>query len=163
MWHNLLTADFRGNRHWVLTEPLKYTISNFIDRTYIKVWEGIGLQLNFDSTLNELTITVPKGFNTDLASIARPMWSIISPWDVARSAVLHDMLYGIIRENKEHLSTTRIRTLRKQADKIFKQGMHDANPVIPSWKIGTCYYFVRSLGWASMIKAAKFKQNAKHN
>ena len=163
MWHNLLTADFRGDRHWVLTKPLKYTISNFIGRIYINVWQSIGLQIKFDSSLNELTITVPKGFNTDLASIARPMWSVISPWDVARGAVLHDMLYGIIRENKDHLSKTRIKILRKQADNIFRQGMRDADPDIPSWKIATCYYFVRSLGWASMIKAAKFKQNAKHN
>ena len=163
MWHNLLTADFRGDRHWVLTKPLKYTISNFIGRIYINVWQSIGLKIKFDSSLNELTITVPKGFNTDLASIARPMWSVISPWDVARGAVLHDMLYGIIRENKDHLSKTRIKILRKQADNIFRQGMRDADPDIPSWKIATCYYFVRSLGWASMIKAAKFKQNAKHN
>jgi hypothetical protein len=162
MWHNLLTADFHGDRHWVLTNPLEYTCPKFMIHSHYKLWRGIGAHMVLNASENTITITVPKGFNTDLASIARPMWSVISPWDVARAAVLHDMLYGIIRENKEHLSKTRIKILRKQADIIFKRGMHDADPEIPNWKIGTCYYFVRSLGWASMIKAAKFKQNAKN-
>jgi len=160
MWHNLLTANFIGNRHWVLTKPLTYEIPNFIGMNSLKTWQGIVPTIQINN--QRLLITVPKGFNTDLASIARPMWSVISPWDVARGAVVHDMLYGLIRKEQKHLSKSRVKILRKQADIIFKRGMYDADPDIPSWKIKTCYYFVRSLGWASMIKAAKFKQNVKN-
>ena len=162
MWHNLLTADFHGDRHWVLTKPLQYTCPKFMKHAHYKLWQGIGAHMVLDAASNNITITVPTGYHTDLASIARPMWSVISPWDVARGAVVHDLLYGLIRKEQEHLSKTRIKILRKQADIIFKRGMYDAEPNIPSWKIETCYYFVRSLGWASMIKAAKFKQNAKN-
>jgi|TARA_Y100000310_G_C20314171_1_gene637636 hypothetical protein len=155
MWHNLLTANFIGNRHWVLTKPLTYEIPNFIGMNSLKTWQGIVPTIQINN--QRLLITVPKGFNTDLASIARPMWSIISPWDVARAAVVHDMLYGYIRSNKDKFSKRRINMLRHHADDIFRQGMRDADPEIPKWKIQICYYFVRSLGWASMIKAAKFK------
>lgn len=162
MWHNLLTADFHGDRHWVLTKPLKYTFPKFITFNDYKLWRTIGAYMVFDSKNNNITITVPNGYHTDLASIHRSAWSVISPWDVARGAVVHDLLYGLIRKEKEHLSKTRIRNLRKQADEIFKRGMYDADPTIPKWKIETCYYFVRCLGWASMIKKAKFKQNVKN-
>lgn len=162
MWHSLLTADFHGDRHWVLTKPLKYTFPKFMTRTDYKLWRTIGAYMILDSESNTITITVPTGYHTDLASIHRTAWSVISPWDVARGAVVHDLLYGLIRKEKDHLSKTRIKNLRKQADGIFKRGMYDAEPAIPKWKIETCYYFVRCLGWASMIKAAKFKQNAKN-
>ena len=102
MWHNLLTANFIGNRHWVLTKPLTYEIPNFIGMNSLKTWQGIVPTIQINN--QRLLITVPKGFNTDLASIARPMWSIISPWDVARAAVVHDMLYGYIRSNKDKFS-----------------------------------------------------------
>ena len=155
MWHNLLTANFIGNRHWVLTKPLTYEIPNFIGMNSLKTWQSIVPTIQVNN--QRLLITVPKGFNTDLASIARPMWSIISPWDIARAAVVHDMLYGYLRSNKDKFSKRRINMLRHHADDIFRQGMRDADPEIPKWKIQICYYFVRSLGWASMIKAAKFK------
>ena len=162
MWHSLLTADFHGDRHWVLTKPLKYTFPKFMTRTDYKLWRTIGAYMILDSESNTITITVPTGYHTDLASIHRTAWSVFSPWDVARGAVVHDLLYGLIRKEKDHLSKTRIKNLRKQADGIFKRGMYDAEPTIPKWKIETCYYFVRCLGWASMIKAAKFKQNVKN-
>ena len=156
MWHSLLTADFLGDRHWVLTKPLSYEIFDFIDKDYLHIWQMLGADIELHIPEYSLLITVPKGYHTDLASIARPMWSIISPWDVARAAVVHDMLYGFIRKNKEHLSKTRIKVLRNQADKIFRQGMRDADPEVAKWRIGICYYFVRSLGWASIIKEPKF-------
>ena len=163
MWHSLLTADFLGNRHWVLTKPLSYEIFDFIDDSYLKIWQGIGASMVLHKHDYSLLITVPKGYHTDLASIARPMWVAISPWDVARAAVVHDMLYGLIRAHKAHLSKTRITALRDQADKIFRQGMRDADPEVATWRIGICYYFVRSLGWASIIKEPKFNANKKTN
>lgn len=38
-------------------------------------------------------IEVPAGFTTDLASVPRVVWSVISPWDLALEAIFHDRLY----------------------------------------------------------------------
>jgi hypothetical protein len=50
--------------------------------------------LVFDSDVLGATITVPQGFETDLASIPRALWRLLPPvgkYDGA--AVLHDWLY----------------------------------------------------------------------
>ena len=38
-------------------------------------------------------ITIPAGYITDLASVPRVCWGFMAPFDVARAAVVHDMLY----------------------------------------------------------------------
>ena len=44
-------------------------------------------------------ISCKKGMKTDLASVPRIVWAVISPWDVARAAnVIHDHLYATLRE-----------------------------------------------------------------
>mgnify|MGYP001183814767 CR=1 FL=1 len=157
MWNNLLYAEFKGPRHWVLTKPLSYETDNFLLNT--KQWEKIGIPVTKPGSIRhrKISIVVPVGYNTDLASIARPIWGIISPWDVARGAVIHDMLYGAIRNAKDTLTKEEIKQLRAEADEIFRRGMNDAEPNIPDWKIKACYYSVRAIGWASIIKKAKFK------
>jgi len=60
------------------------------------------------------TITVPRGFITDLASIPRCLWSFFSfagPWMSA--AVIHDYLY----------TPANTRFTRLEADLIFKEAM----------------------------------------
>ena len=42
--------------------------------------------------------------NWTIASIHRLAWSFIAPWDVARAAVIHDVLYEALRENKAKFS-----------------------------------------------------------
>ena len=40
------------------------------------------------------TITVPTGFEFDLASVPRPLWWLISPFDLSIAApLIHDLLY----------------------------------------------------------------------
>ena len=156
-WNNWLQADFVGPREWVLTEPLKFEIDKFRIPDMVHAlsdWSRMELQL--DETPDTILITAPVGYHTDLASIARPIWGIISPWDVARGAVIHDMLYGAIRNAKDTLTKEEIKQLRKQADVIFKLGMKAADPHIPNWKIASCYYSVRGFGWTSINKKAKF-------
>jgi hypothetical protein len=46
-----------------------------------------------DNGKNTATITVPKNYITDLASVPRICWAFIAPFDVARAAVIHDILY----------------------------------------------------------------------
>lgn len=158
-WNNWLQADFVGPREWMLTEPLKFEIDKFRVPDMVHTlsdWSRMELQL--DETPNTILITAPVGYHTDLASVSRAMWAVISPWDVARGAVIHDVLYGALRKFKEaeNLDKFHIDRLRKQADVIFKLGMKAADPQIPNWKIASCYYSVRGFGWTSINKKAKF-------
>ena len=41
----------------------------------------------------QYVITVPKDYITDMASVPRGCWAFIAPFDVARAAVVHDILY----------------------------------------------------------------------
>jgi hypothetical protein len=66
--------------HGVLLEPMRYDVR--LERK--------------EADYFVRRITVPAGFETDLASIPRPFWAIpgFSPFDrIARPAVLHDKLY----------------------------------------------------------------------
>ena len=88
------------------------------------------------------TITVGKGFVTDLASVPRAAWAIIAPWDVARAAIIHDLLYKKIRgyrwfKKSQHLPEDKelVKNAKNIADKVFLMGMKDADPKVPNWKI----------------------------
>lgn len=67
----LVISTKRGTKNWVVEEPL----------IYISKFHG--------------PITVPVGYETDLASVPRIVWSIIRPDDptVRRAAVIHDYIY----------------------------------------------------------------------
>lgn len=80
------------------------------------------------------TIKVPAGFTTDGASIPRLFWSIFSPYgDCFGAAVIHDYLYNV----KNDFS-------RKQADKIFLEGMKLLS--VSYLRRNTVYYSVRMFG-----------------
>ena len=87
-------------------------------------------------------IIVPKGYITDLASVPRAIWGVISPFDIARAAVVHDMLYEYINTQykvvnksaaaEDGPATKREReAYRKIADEVFKAAMHDSEPSVP--------------------------------
>ena len=114
-------AGMRGScRIFQLTEPFRYLSS-------------IG------------TITIPKGFFTDGASVPRIFWNIFSPWGSYFSAALvHDYLYS-----KDSSDTFPVDE-RLVADKIFKEAMFNAGV---GWVTReTVYRAVRLGGWASYKK-----------
>lgn len=81
-------------------------------------------------------VIVPVGFESDLATIPRPLWPILPPFGrYARAAVIHDYIYTNMRE----LMT------RKAADGIFKAVMIDDGADIITRNI--LYCAVRSVGW----------------
>ena len=111
---NSLSVKFNGNKHWVLTEPLEYD-------------DG------------ETQVTVPVGFRTDLASIPRFAWAYLSPWDIARAAVIHDYLYWQLGDNYTKAE-------RKHADDVFLNGMRHCVPAISKIKAKAAYRAVRIFG-----------------
>lgn len=76
---------FGDQRHWVLAEPMTWRIGD-----------------------TDLSITVPRGFVTDMASVPQPMWSLgLTPTGrYGRAAIVHDYLYwaqGCTRSQSDRL------------------------------------------------------------
>lgn len=52
------------------------------------------LEFAYRAGTTRQTLRIPPGFVTDFASIPRPLWSVLAPWDEYKlSAVIHDYLY----------------------------------------------------------------------
>jgi len=120
----------------------------------IKALKGVGVKVKRDTNKTE-TITVPKGFVTDLASVPRAMWAFIAPFDVARAAIIHDLLYKTIRQYRWKMKDKEDKELIKKAkvasDKVFLLGMHDAEPKIPGWKSYSSWKAVDLFGNGSIV------------
>ena len=129
-------AEFNPPRKWVLGRYLSYTTSD-LSVEDIKSLQAVGVKVKRETNKTE-TITVPKGFVTDLASVPRALWAFIAPFDVARAAIVHDLLYKTIRQYRWKMKDKEDKELVKKAkiasDKVFLLGMHDAEPKIPGWK-----------------------------
>jgi len=100
-------------------------------------------------------VYAPKGYDTDLASIPRAGWVAVAPWDVARPAIIHDVLYGALRDalkNKTH-DEKLVNEMRAAADRVFLEGMMHVEPPIKMWKAKPCYWSVRPFGRFAIRKA----------
>ena len=69
---------------------------------------------HFIVLVDKTIYTVPKGLQTDLASIPRPLWALFPPQDTFTigASILHDYMYRF-----------EIPVTRKQADDIFYHGL----------------------------------------
>ena len=146
MFNNKIEAEFDPPRKWVLSRALTYTNPD-IDKDALK---RVGV------SAPGFEIFVKKGFVTDLASVPRICWAFIAPWDVARAAIVHDLLYKSIRQyrskklkNSENPKV--ISAAKKAADDVFHMAMKDAEPSVAGWKIAAAYYSVRMFGRWSII------------
>ena len=137
-----LVAEFLPPRNWKLTEDLRLNTDslNDVDKSMLNEIPGIKCS-------KAGMITVPKGYITDLASIPRICWIFIAPFDVARAAVIHDILYEKINVGFEAGALHKRSPYRRIADKVFLEGMKSAFPNQPSWKIYACFWAVRWFGW----------------
>ena len=140
---NKIEAEFDPPRKWILSRALTYTNPD-IDEDAL---ERVGVKVVGSR------ITVKKDFVTDLASVPRMCWAFIAPWDVARAAIIHDLLYKRIRqyrgaggEDKKVISEA-----KKASDDVFHMAMKDAEPSVAGWKIAAAYHSVRMFGRWSII------------
>ncbi len=156
-FNNKIMAEFNPPRKWTLGRELSYTTSE-LNVDEIKALQGVGIKVKRETNKTE-TITVPKGFVTDLASVPRAMWWLIAPFDVARAAIIHDLLYKVIRqyrwEHQKGIKNTEDEALVKSAkiaaDKVFLLGMRDADPKIPGYKIYLSWKAVDLFGNGSIV------------
>ena len=149
-FNDKISAEFNPPRKWILERALSYTNAD-LDVDSLK---EIGVQVTKDGK-----ITCKKGFVTDLASVPRICWMLIAPWDIARAAIIHDLLYKRIRQYRAKLDKNNLqydeisayKAAKKEADKVFLAAMKDADPSVPKWKIYSAYYSVVLFGRWSII------------
>ena len=148
-FNNKIEAEFNPPRKWILSRMLTYTNPD-IDEDAL---ERVGVEVK------GCKITVRKDFVTDLASVPRMCWAFVAPWDVARAAIIHDLLYKRIRQYRAEKRKQEfnfedpkvIREAKRASDNVFHMAMKDANPSISGWKIAAAYYSVRMFGKWSII------------
>ena len=142
-FNNKIEAEFDPPRKWILSRVLTYTNTD-IDVDSLR---AVGL------SIDEHKIIVDEGFVTDLASVPRMCWAFIAPWDVARAAIIHDLLYKRIRQYRGAGGDDKkiISAAKKASDDVFHMAMKDADPAVARWKIAAAYYSVRMFGRWSII------------
>jgi hypothetical protein len=149
-----ILAEFQPPKKWKLGRDLVYTTTDLYANE-VKALKDVGVKVVRDTNKTE-TITVPSGFITDLASTPRILWAFIAPFDVARAAIVHDLLYksirqyrwkkGLIEEDKELIENAKV-----AADKVFHLAMKDAEPKVSGWKIYSAWKAVDLFGRWSII------------
>ena len=150
-FNSKISAEFHPPKKWILERALSYQNENI----EINALQDVGVKVPSNR------VTCKKGFVTDLASVPRAIWWLISPWDIERAAIIHDLLYLRIRQyraenedvndpNVEEVMRT-YQAAKKAADKVFLMAMKDAQPSVPKWKIYSAYYAVVLFGRWSII------------
>ena len=146
-------TEFCPPRKWRLGRDLTYTTKD-ITADEIKTLKGVGVKVQRDTNKTE-SIVVPKGFETDLASVPRAAWALIAPWDVARAAIIHDLLYKTIRQYRWKMKTKQDEELVAKAkvisDKVFLLAMNDAHPPVAQWKKYSAWKAVDLFGNGSIV------------
>ena len=152
-FNDKISAEFHPPRKWVLERALSYTNKDL----EVDALKEVGVQITKSGK-----ITCKKDFVTDLASVPRICWMLIAPWDIARAAIIHDLLYKRIRQYRakegdltENINAEEVidnyKTAKKEADRVFLAAMKDADPSVPKWKIYSAYYSVVLFGRWSII------------
>lgn len=88
-------------------------------------------------------VKVPKGFETDFASVPRYLWAFFPPdGQYSQAAVTHDFLYQKMKD----LTWVGPKRSRKECDQIFLEAMKELG--VGVWKRQVMYRAVRLFGWA---------------
>ena len=157
VWSGKLDCTFHGKMHWELNKEMWF-LSEAANKHY-DMWKQMGVKITRTGKAQKAKVHAPAGYDTDLASIPRIGWMVVAPWDVARAAIIHDVLYGALREAFEtDWDVKIINEMRKAADNVFREGMQAAEPKIPNWKSSPCFWSVRPFGrWAIRKKGVVFE------
>ena len=147
-----IVAEFTPPKTWELEKSLSFKPDD-LSEAEIELLKDIGVNISSTGI-----ITCEKGMKTDLASVPRIIWNLISPWDVARAATIHDHLYATLRryfnDNVNENKNVKDKALNKKiwskaralSDKVFLLGMHSSDTKVPSWKIYSAHSAVRLFG-----------------
>ena len=121
---------------WLTPLELELTDERWGGRPVWRLHEGFDVELGGWSAL---TLTVPAGFMSDLASTPRVLWRVFAPSDSIRAAVVHDYLYSSVAGMS-----------RWMADAIFVELMSFEG--VPRWRRTAGWLCLRMFGWSSFRK-----------
>jgi len=145
----LITVEFHPPKKYVMKKDLSYDCGELTKNDRMAL-EGVGINLTTnDVGMEDSKLTVRTGFVTDLASVPRILWRVLAPWDVARAAIIHDLLYLTIRQYRwknHNEDKDLVKRAKKASDKVFLCAMRDAVPAVPGWKRYAAYYAVAMFG-----------------
>ena len=150
-FNGLMSSQFKRPNKWKLTKSLTFKTDLFENEIALFKKHKVDLKWNKD------TLTVPKGYITDMASVPRAAWAFIAPFDVARAAICHDVMYEKLNAVRKKVKKTEFATMRAIADTVFLHGMEAAEPKVASWKKWSAYYAVRLFGRFAIKSSAKRK------
>lgn len=92
------------------------------------------------------TLFVKKGYEFDLASVPRPIWPVIAPFELSILAPLfHDLVYEFRGVLPAELVSPFRTFSRQEADDLFLRLM--ILEEVSRWKRAMAYAAVRSAGW----------------
>ena len=153
-FNNKILAEFQPPKKWKLGRDLMYTTTDLYANE-VNALKKVGVNVVRDTNKTE-SITVPSEFITDLASTPRILWNVIAPFDVARAAIVHDLLYKAIRKYRWTIGKVEedkqlIIDAKKASDKVFLLAMKDAEPKVSGWKIYSAWKAVDLFGRWSII------------
>ena len=153
-FNDKILAEFQPPKKWKLGRDLTYT-TNDLTAVEVRSLHSVGVAVIRDTNKTE-SITVPIGFITDLASTPRLLWNVIAPFDVARAAIVHDLLYKAIRtyrwgKGAKEEDKELIKNAKKASDKVFLLAMKDASPRVSGWKMYSAWKAVDLFGRWSII------------
>jgi hypothetical protein len=153
-FNNKILAEFQPPKKWKLGRDLMYTTTDLYANE-VNALKKVGVNVVRDTNKTE-SITVPSEFITDLASTPRILWNVIAPFDVARAAIVHDLLYKAIRKYRWTIGKVEedkqlIIDAKKASDKVFLLAMKDAEPKVSKWKIYCAWKAVDLFGRWSII------------
>ena len=93
-------------------------------------------------------ITVPNQFAFDLASVPRPFWWLIAPFELSIAApLLHDFLYQHEGKPPGGAVTPPRTYSRRETDVLFRTIMTEEG--VPAWRSAAAYRAVRWFGAAA--------------
>ena len=119
-------------------------VSPFADWDYYYLRAPISWKPEPPNEQSFISVTVPRGFVTDFASIPRPFWSLLPPTSkYTHSAIIHDYLYWTQDGS------------RLIADQIFRMGMTELR--VPKWQVFVIFQSVNWLGGRAWNSNAQLK------
>ena len=99
-----------------------------------------------------LRITVPAGFHFDLASVPRPFWWLIAPFELSVAApLLHDFLYRYAGRPPAGSVEPPRSFSREEADRLFRRVMEREG--VPGWRRAAAFWAVRAFGGRAFGRA----------
>lgn len=111
-----------------------------------RVWR---LHQSYRYDAGEYSLFLPAGFEFDLASVPRPLWSVISPTDLSIVApLLHDFIYQYGGRPPYGTVAPWFKAFdRLEADRLFLRAMEQEG--VSAWRRELAYRAVRMYGASS--------------